>query len=88
MFKRMKLTPSKINLSWLLSFLIIVIVVFELYLAYVYLYPNLNVTEEVVLTKNIVRVDLKSYDSTINLLDELESFVGSPVNITNTNPFR
>ena len=76
------------SLNLVLSVVLVAVALFELYLAYSYLYKDL-VTSPVVLDNDkIVRVDNKSYSTVIKLLDERKNF--NPANPTpaNTNPFK
>jgi len=84
---KLQLQVNKIKVNLLLSIATILVVLIEIYLAYVYLYPNLNVAEDLITVKDIVRVDLKSYDQTINLLDNLESYQAPPLNLPR-NPYQ
>ena len=83
-----QLPNSKLKASMLMNLLLLVAILIELYLAYVYLYPNLNISDETIGTRDVVRVDLKSYEQTINLLNSLESYTPTPLNLPRSNPFQ
>ncbi len=72
----------------ILTTAMILAILVEVYLAYVYLYPNLNVSDDLITTKDIVRVDLKSYDQTIELLNGLETYQPTPLNLPRPNPYK
>gem|GEM_PF-4709835 len=68
--------------------LLLLALVVQGYLVYKYLYPNLNVSDDILTIKDIVRVDLKSYQDTINLLNDLENYVPVSDDLIRLNPFR
>ena len=80
-------TNKKIKVSFVLSMITVLTILVELYLAYIYLYPNLNVSDESIQTRDIVRVDLKAYQKTIDLLNKLETYQPGPLGLQRTNPF-
>ncbi|HYE22511.1 MAG TPA: hypothetical protein VD998_02895 [Verrucomicrobiae bacterium] len=79
---------QKIKVSILLQMLLLLALVVQGYLVYKYLYPNLNVSDDILTIKDIVRVDLKSYQDTINLLNDLENYVPVSDDLIRLNPFR
>jgi hypothetical protein len=77
-----------IKVRLLLVILFIMVLVIEGYLVYFKLYPNFSVEDDAIPVKNIVRVDLRSYERAIELFDKLENYTSEPVNLTNSNPFK
>ena len=84
---KLQLKINKLKISTLLAGVMVLAICVEIYLAYAYLYPNLNVSDDLITTKDIVRVDLKSYQETIDLLNELEAYQPPPLDLPRTNPF-
>lgn len=77
-----------IKIGFILFILLLFLILGEAYLVYTYLYPNLNVQDESVPIRNVVRVDLKAYDSAIHMLNHLTTFRHETLNLARANPFK
>ena len=56
-------------------------------MVYSLLYLNLDPQQAGVLPAKIVKVDLKSYNTTTELLEKIKNFSLSPSTLINQNPF-
>ena len=66
---------------------LIVIILFQVYLAYSLLYKNLNPQPEAILVNKIVKIDLKAYKDTTDLIQARTDFAAFPHDLNNPNPF-
>jgi hypothetical protein len=77
----------KLSQAAVISLILAFVIICELYLGYTSLYTKLKPeTGEVVLNK-IVKVDLKAYQETSDLILRLQNFVPEPLFLENQNPF-
>ena len=82
-------TPHiKTNFGVVLSIAVIVVLLFELYLVYIYFYKKLLTGPVVLDQEHIVRVDLTTYKSVIEELNQRESFTPNNPRPTNPEPFK
>lgn len=82
----MKLPKIKLNL--ILTLLLSLILIWELYLAYAYIFRNLTQESKEVTPNGVVRVNLESYGETIEFLEKQENFTPGSINLKRGNPFR
>ncbi len=75
------------NIGLVLTVLFVAFIVVELYFAYTYLYQNLRIDDDAIVTSNIVRVNLEDYKKTIELLDGYEQYQPPPLFLIRPNPF-
>ncbi|HTL39199.1 MAG TPA: hypothetical protein VL306_00065 [Methylomirabilota bacterium] len=76
-----------IRFESVMTVVFILVVLLEMYILYTKVYAQLNPEANAIQTENIVRLDISSYNQTIDLLDNLKSFVAKPVNLNNSTPF-
>ena len=79
---------KNLNVGAISTFVLFVIVIFELYFVYSQIYNNLNPEPMVNVTNRIVQVNLNSYSDTVNYINGLEIFKPQEIIMTNPNPFR
>jgi len=87
----MKLPLNKFknfNLSLILLVLLLLVLGFEFYFGYKNLYANLSTEENTTAADSVVRVDLKAYQDTINLIDNLNKFAPKTLNLKHPAPFK
>lgn len=77
-----KIRPQKI-----LMVVFLLVLLMEGYLFYIELYSKLSPEAEAVPVENLVRLNVASYNKTLDSLDEIKSFIADPWDIDNTNPF-
>jgi len=83
----MKLTSKKfVKPGLLLFFVFILILAVEAYSFYVHVYGSLSTDAADAPSGNVVRLDLASYNKTLQLLDSAKSFIVKPYTLG--NPFR
>ncbi|OGE81015.1 MAG: hypothetical protein A3H72_01605 [Candidatus Doudnabacteria bacterium RIFCSPLOWO2_02_FULL_48_8] len=78
----------KINVSLLLTIVLFLVLLYEAYLAWQYIFKNLYSGEVSVAPSDIVRVDLNAYQDTLDYLDRQKKFQSPSVNVNRGNPFR
>ncbi|MBI2356205.1 MAG: hypothetical protein HYV13_03320 [Candidatus Doudnabacteria bacterium] len=78
----------KVKINFILTLVLALVLLWELYLAYIHIFKNFNQELPEVASSNIVRVNLENYRKTIDLLEEQENFAPAPVNFLRSNPFR
>jgi hypothetical protein len=83
---KIKLNINNIGLILTIFFLIVIIA--ELYFVYFDLFKKLTVTDDAIIPNNIVRVDLSTYNNTLDILDESETFEPQPIFSTRPNPMK
>lgn len=76
-----------IKLQTVITIMFVVVIIFEVLMLYTQVYGKLSPEADIVPNENIVRLNLASYNQAVELLDKLRSFVVSPWNISNPNPF-
>jgi hypothetical protein len=71
----------------ILTAIFLILLIIEAYLLYYKVYANLSTGIEAlpVPSSNIVRLDINSYNKTLELLDSLKAFTGSTADVD--NPF-
>lgn len=77
-----------LNVGAVLSIVLLLLLAYEAWVGYSQLYKSLFTSPDVVATDNVIRVDLKSYQDTVNYLESLQTYTPDPEFITNNNPFR
>lgn len=77
---------KKINFSIALTFAVVLILLYQIYLAYAYVYWPLFKQPEVQPDANFVRVNVGNYEKIINFLENRESF--APTTGPQRNIFR
>jgi len=82
---KIKTANSKL-LQSILLFIFIVVILGEIYLVYSYLYTNLIVGDEELPVGNVVRVNLKSYETTVDHLERLYEYQAPTLNLPIANP--
>ena len=85
---KVKLNRKWVNLSLLLVGVFVLILVWEAYLLYSLFYTKLFGQDTDLITGRIVRLDLNSYNHTLQLLDSDKNFTPQPLNLPNSNPFK
>ena len=82
-----KSKANSFNPGFLLIAAVLLIVAWELYLLYSLLYQNLSsqVSDTI---GSVVRLDLNSYNHTLQLIDSEKNFAPQPANLRNPNPFK
>ena len=85
---KLKVNPIFKNIGFVLTLIFILVILAELYFIYFNLFTKLTVTDDAIIPTNIVRVDLKTYQDTIDDLDEAETFEAHPVYPLRGNPFK
>jgi hypothetical protein len=87
MMKKINLKKFIVPSVWLtLAFLLIV--VWEGYVLYTQVYQQLLPNTVGIKPENIVRLDLGSYNKTLNLLDQTKNFEPKKINLINPDPFK
>jgi hypothetical protein len=76
------------NISFVLTLIFVLVILAEFYFIYFNLFTKLTVTDDAIIPNNIVRVDLKTYQDTIEDLDEAETFEANPIYPLRGNPFK
>ena len=71
----------------IIGIVFVLVILLEAYVLYGKVLTKLYPDASSVPTENIVRLDLTSYNQTIDLLDRLKTYVIKPIYLTNTNPF-
>ncbi|MEO8065842.1 MAG: hypothetical protein ABI643_03255 [Candidatus Doudnabacteria bacterium] len=80
--------PKTINVGFITSLLVLVVILAEVYLSYVYLYQNLNPQPQVQeVNKNTIRVNLTAEIAASKYLDSLDTFQPLDLTTANPNPF-
>lgn len=80
-----KIKPST---TLVLTVILILILLYQAYLVYQYIYLNLVFNTDQIEPSNIVRVNLDSYQDTIRYMDNQKDFSASSLNLQRSNPFR
>jgi hypothetical protein len=76
------------NLSWMLTGIFALIIVFELYMGFANIYSNIFNEPDAIPEGDIVRVNLKAYQTTMNYLEGLNNYEPPSTRLPRTNPFR
>lgn len=86
----MKITlPKKISIRAITTLLLIVVVLFELYLAYFFLYNKLSPQPEIVMSNTgIVRINRASLSEVTQFLEGLNNYQPGEPALANPNPFK
>ncbi len=88
----MKLTSPKLkfkpNLSLIINSVLILVFLSEVYFVYSLLYKKLNPQPTEVVNNKIVKVDLKAYRDTTDLIKSRRDFVPNVLDLKNLNPFK
>lgn len=84
----LKVDFKKVNPSIVLSIILILFLVYEVYLLYSHLYPAIITKTPSVPEANVVRVNIPNYDKTIKFLESLENFEAGDLNLTRANIFK
>ena len=87
-FPRIRLPHSRFNLTLILTLLLLAVLAAEAYFVYSNMYRSLSLKDDEIAPSNVVRVDLKSYQRTIDLLDSLKSYQPPALNLKQPNPFK
>ncbi|OGE82794.1 MAG: hypothetical protein A3B10_03865 [Candidatus Doudnabacteria bacterium RIFCSPLOWO2_01_FULL_44_21] len=87
-FKFKSLKIKSIYAERLLALIFIIIILLEAQLLYSKVYKILGTEPDMVPAGNVVRVDLSDYNQTLQLLDQLKSFVPKPWGLVDPNPFQ
>jgi hypothetical protein len=85
---KLNLKSKKINIRLLLNILLVIVIAIELYYVYFALYKSLNPQPVGIIFNRIVRLDLKSYQDTTNLIQSRQNYQPVPTNFLNSNPFK
>ncbi len=83
-----KLDGAKFNLGLTLAALFTLAIVIELFLSYQYFYQNFAAAPIVIEEGNVVRVNLQSYDKTVNYIKGLNEYQAPELNLPRANIFR
>ena len=78
----------KFSLSLIINPLLIVVILAELYFVYSLLYKNLNPQPNEVVVNKIVKVDLKAFHDTTDLIKSRQDFAPDLSGLTNQSPFK
>jgi hypothetical protein len=78
----------KFNLNIILTVVALLFVVAELYYGYQHLYTNMLTEPNVLQTDKVVRVDIASYKSEVDMLSKLNSYYPDRAVTNNPNPFK
>jgi hypothetical protein len=84
----MKKLLNKLKVGLVLLGLLLGVLAVEAYLGYKYLYPNLSNQDIVIMSKNILRVDVESYQKTIDELKAYENYSPPALILLRENPFK
>ena len=82
-----KINKLPINFNLLLTLILLLVLAYEAFMVYQFVYLNLKVDADQIVPLNVVRVDLKAYQDTINYLDTQKNFEARPLNLPRSNPF-
>lgn len=83
-----QINKFKFSLNSILTVVALVMVLIECYFAYNHLYKNITAEPAKLQSDQIVRVDNASYKTTIEMLDNLKTFVFIPPALPNPNIFK
>jgi hypothetical protein len=79
--------PKSVGLGSTLTVVFLLILAAVIFVTYNSLYKNIFVSPELVEPSDIVRVDLKSYQQTIDLIESLENYVPPEFSLPTSNIF-
>lgn len=85
---KLQLNKSNISLRLVLLFSFLGVVAFSCYLAYSYLYASVFMNNEPLPEAQVVRVNLKAYESTIEYLEGLADYTPETLVLPRNNPFQ
>lgn len=86
---QLKFKPKfKFSFSLIINPILALVILMEIYFAYSLLYKNLNPQASEVVINKIVKVDLKAYQDTTNLIKSKQDFVPDLSGLKNLNPFK
>ena len=86
--KKINLKPKNLNVSVMLTIALLLLIAYEAWLGYNHLYLALFTEPVITTSDNVIRVDLASYQNTVDLLNGLRSYRPDPEFLSNSNPFR
>lgn len=79
---------KSVNVSATLSILLILVLLFELYLAYNRIYSTLFTQDQPDIEANVVRVNLQQYNKTLDYLKSFQTFEAKNPTLPRANIFR
>lgn len=83
-----KLNKFSLSLNTILTLAAVIFIAAEVYYAWAHLYQNLVSTPIAEESTDIVRLNSKTYQSIVKMLDDRESFLTNNPIPTNSNPFK
>lgn len=87
-FKSPNLNKIPLNFNLILTLVLLLVLLYEAYMVYSFVYLNLRVNPDQITPSNIVRVNLQAYKNTIDYLDAQKNFTARSLNLPRSNPFR
>ncbi|MBX4187763.1 MAG: hypothetical protein KW793_01345 [Candidatus Doudnabacteria bacterium] len=85
---KLHLNKSQISLRLILVGVFVAVLLAAAYLTYSYLYASVFSTDVPLPEGNVVRVNLKAYQSTIEYLEGLNRYQPEPMVLPRNNPFQ
>lgn len=80
--------PKRISIRTFTTFVLVVVILTEIYLAYFFLYNKLSPQPEVTVNTSIVRINRSSLSDVTQFLDGLDVYQPQPLNLVNPNPLK
>ncbi|HEX9503103.1 MAG TPA: hypothetical protein VF974_02155 [Patescibacteria group bacterium] len=85
---KLSLPKFKLHFGLIVNLILALVILSEIYFVYALLYSNMNPQPTEVVLTNIVKVDLKAYADTSDLLKSMDDYMPGPLNLQNSNPFK
>ncbi len=87
-FKSPNFNKIPFNFNLILTLILLLVLLYEAYMVYNFVYLNLKVNPDQIVPSNVVRVDLGAYKNTIDYLDAQKNFKAPSLSFPRSNPFR